>query len=87
MKIFPEVLIYINTLKLFLSKNKEAHDYFLGEIDDDVFFYDVEQMSIENFKNFGAPELKREQFDEILLSLSNNKENNIESQIFKYYLN
>jgi hypothetical protein len=64
MELSPEVLIYIQTVKKFLSTNQEAKNYFLGEgVDEETFFHHVSEISEKNFKTNGEVMLTREQFE------------------------
>lgn len=63
-----DVLIYIKELKSFLEKNKEASDYFLNDVDNDVFFENVATVAENNFNTIGECTLTENQF-EIIRSL------------------
>lgn len=79
----PEVLIYISSIKKFLSTNDEARDYFLKDLNEDDFFSMVAESSQKNFEKNGDPMLFRNQFEEIKSELLNSiqKENNIFMEI------
>jgi len=63
-----DVLIYINNLKSVISKDKEASDYFLKNIDEEVFFENVATVAENNLKSKGECTLTENQF-EIIRSL------------------
>ena len=64
MELSPEVLIYIQTVKNFLSTNEEAKNYFLSEgIDEETFFHHLAEISEKNFKSNGEVMLSRVQFE------------------------
>jgi hypothetical protein len=95
MKLSPEVLAYIQTVKSFLKKNDEARDYFLKNVDEELFFNQLTEISQKNFKTHGEPMLSKEQFDLLrktvrAISIANNpiKEDtkeNVEDNIFIDY--
>lgn len=68
----PEVLIYIQNLKNFIYKNKNASEYFSYIGKEDEFFSKVTEYSTENFEKNGHPELTTEQFEEIRMLLNDN---------------
>ena len=63
MKLAPEVLIYIQTVKDYFSKNKEARDYFLTNSNEELFFEHLGEISQKNFEKDGETMLNMEQFD------------------------
>ncbi len=65
----PEVLIYIQSVKEFLKKNESARDYFLSNLDSDLFFQQLEDLAIKNFTKNQDPILSKEQFEFLRLSL------------------
>jgi len=68
----PEVLIYINKLRDFLSKNQESKEYFLHGINEEIFFEHLTEFSEKNFKENGEPTLTIEQFELIRKMLQSN---------------
>ncbi len=64
-KYSPEVLIYLNQVKEFLQKNKEADEYLVGAMDREEFFEKVLELSQTNFEKNGETMLTKEQFEEI----------------------
>jgi hypothetical protein len=60
-----DVLIYINELKSVLSKDKEAYDYFLKNIDEDTFFENVATVAENNLLSKGECTLTQNQFEVI----------------------
>jgi hypothetical protein len=61
----PEVLIYLNQIKSFLSKNEEASSYFMSSINPDIFYDELCKISEKNFDSLGEPNLTQEQFEEL----------------------
>jgi hypothetical protein len=59
----PEVLIYIQTVKNFFSKNEGTREYFLSQIDEDVFFRYLGNISKKNFEENGEVMLTEVQFE------------------------
>jgi hypothetical protein len=65
----PEVLIYLNQVKSFLSKNEEARSYFMSNTNPDDFYTKLCEMSEKNFDSSGEPSLTQEQFEELRLEI------------------
>jgi hypothetical protein len=63
MKLSPEVLTYIQTVKNYLKKNDEARKYFLTGVDEDFFFQHLSEIAQKNFNSLGEAMLNKEQFD------------------------
>jgi len=63
MKLSPEVLTYIQTVKNYLKKNDEARSYFLTGVDEDFFFQHLSEIAQKNFNSLGEAMLNKEQFD------------------------
>ena len=59
----PEVLIYIQTVKNFFSKNEGTREYFLSQIDEDIFFKYLGNISQKNFEESGEVMLSQVQFE------------------------
>jgi hypothetical protein len=59
----PEVLIYIQTVKNFFSKNEGTREYFLSQIDEDIFFRYLGSISKKNFEANGEVMLSEVQFE------------------------
>ena len=59
----PEVLIYIQTVKKYFNTNVEARNYFLGGIDEELFFKHLSEISEKNFKKNGEAMLNKTQFE------------------------
>lgn len=59
----PEVLIYIQTVKNFFSKNEGTREYFLSQIDEDIFFKYLGNISKKNFEENGEVMLTEVQFE------------------------
>ncbi len=63
MNLSPEVLIYIQTVKNYFTTNKEAHDYFIGDSNEEDFFKHLSEISQKNFDKNGEVMLSKEQFE------------------------
>ena len=48
MKLSPDVLTYIQTVKNYLKKNEEARNYFLTGVDEDFFFQHLGEIAQKN---------------------------------------
>ena len=59
----PEVLIYLQNVMNYFASNKEAHDYFIGDGDEELFFKHLSDISEKNFKESGEVCLTKEQFE------------------------
>lgn len=59
----PQVLIYIQTVKNFLDKNEESRNYFLENVNENVFFDNLARISEINLLKTGTPELSSAQFE------------------------
>ena len=60
-----EVLIYIQKVRLYLTNNLEANQYFIGDSDVESFFKRLGTLSEENFAKFGYATLSKEQFESL----------------------
>ena len=58
-----EVLIYIQKVKNYLSNDKEAQEYFIGDSDMEEFYKHLSVISEKNLETNGQPELSKEQFE------------------------
>lgn len=59
----PEVLIYLQTVKKFLQNNQDAKDYFLKDIDEEIFYKYLAEISQKNFDDSGEVSLNVNQFE------------------------
>ena len=59
----PEVLIYIQSVKNYLEKNKDARDYFLQGVDEEIFYKYLAEISQKNFNDNGDVTLNISQFE------------------------
>ena len=59
----PEVLIYIQTVKNFFKNNKGTRDYFLKQLNEDVFWKYLGNISKKNFEENGEVMLSEVQFE------------------------
>lgn len=59
----PEVLIYLQKMKLFFEKDKTSKEYFLKNVDEELFFKHFIEISVKNVEENGSPELSVEQLE------------------------
>jgi hypothetical protein len=64
-----EVLVYIQKIKNFLNTNDSARDYFIGNSDVDEFYKQLTIISEKNYESNGQPELTKEQFELLRVTL------------------
>lgn len=64
-----EVLIYVQTMKSYFENNQEARAYILGDVDEELFFDYLIEISNQNFENTGDPRLNRGQFESLRIAL------------------
>lgn len=72
-KLSPEVLMYIQTVKHYFQNNQEAHDYFLGNVDEEIFYKHLSEISQINFEKNGEVMLNKEQFESLRKTMSDLK--------------
>jgi hypothetical protein len=83
----PEVLIYIQKVKMYLENDQSAYDYFLGGIDYDKFFEELGKIATTNIEKKGEPSLTQNQFELVKTLCSSkdelkNKDKNDSSTIY-----
>lgn len=59
----PEVLIYIQKVKQYLKSDDSARKYFLENVDEDLFYKHLIEISQKNFEKDGEPTLTQDQFE------------------------
>ncbi len=59
----PEVLIYLQNVKNYLKSNEDARKLFLENVDEEVFYKHLGEMSQKNFDTNGEAMLTQEQFN------------------------
>ena len=59
----PEVLIYLQTVKNYLTTNDDARIYFIGSTDEELFYEHLAQISQKNYEKDGEVMLSKEQFE------------------------
>jgi hypothetical protein len=91
MEFLPDILIYIQTVKNFLENNKGTKEYFLTNVDEELFYYNLGQIAQINLEKNGEPQLSKEQFEVLRLSLQIFKKVDddiqIEESIYEYIPN
>ena len=65
----PDVLVYIQTVKTYLDKNSEAKEYFIGDNNEESFYELVIDVASVNYEKRGEPQLTKEQFELIRITL------------------
>lgn len=84
----PEVLIYIQTVKNYFIKNKEAREYFLNGVDEELFFKYLGEISQKNFDKEGEVMLNVNQFEflkkaiKAISIVNETKEEDLEDKFF-----
>lgn len=64
MKELPsEILIYVQKTRKYFNENKEIYDYFLKDVDEELFFKYLAEISEKNYAKTGNPELTKIQFE------------------------
>ena len=71
----PEVLIYIQTLRVYFNDSIVRRNYFYPNGDEDKFFELVSKVSEENYKKNGEVALTTDQFEELRKKLSTTNDN------------
>ena len=69
MEFLPDILIYIQTVKKFLENNKGTKEYFLTNVDEELFYDNLGQIAQINLEKNGEPQLSKEQFEVLRISL------------------
>jgi hypothetical protein len=65
----PEILIYLQQIKMYINSNQVVKDYFIGEFKEDIFYERLKEVSLINYNNTDDPKLNREQFESIRMSI------------------
>jgi hypothetical protein len=68
MEFSPDILIYIQTVKKFLENNKGTKEYFLTDVDEELFYENLGQIAQINLEKNGEPQLSIEQFEVLRIS-------------------
>jgi hypothetical protein len=58
-----EVLVYLSKLKKYFETNKEARDYLINDLPEDIFMERVSEIAEKNFLEKGDPTLSMAQFE------------------------
>ena len=86
----PEVLIYLQTVKKYIDGNEEAKKYFIANDIESDFFDLVSDISQINFDKRGQPELSKEQFELVritLIAFKKSEEEIPDDSIYEYIPN
>lgn len=65
----PDVLVYIQSVKSYLERNSEAREYFIGDKSEESFFELVIDIANVNYEKRGEPQLTKEQFELVRITL------------------
>ena len=84
----PDVLVYIQSVKSYLEKNSEAREYFIGDNSEESFFELVIDIANVNYEKRGEPQLTKEQFELVRITLKAFQEVEVEdNSIYEYIPN
>jgi Golgi nucleoside diphosphatase len=86
----PEVLIYLQTVKKYIDGNEEAKKYFIANDSESDFFDLIGDISQINFEKRGQPELSKEQFELVritLIAFKKSEEEIPDDSIYEYIPN
>lgn len=64
-KLPPEVLIYVQNVKKYITTNEETREYFDVETNGGEFFDELTELSHKNFKETGDAQLTAQQFEDL----------------------
>lgn len=78
----PEVLIYLQQIKMYIDNNPTAKDYFIGNSQENIFYKKLEEISLLNFKNTDDPKLNKDQLESIRLSLLESPIRDVDMDLF-----
>ena len=73
----PDVLIYIQNVKHFLSDNETTKKFFNIKGKEEEFFTYLTEMSEKNFQEHGEPNLSLDQFEEIRKKIHGHRDETI----------
>lgn len=65
----PEVLIYVQSIKNYFDTNENAREYFLKNVNYDIFFENLARISEINLKKNGEPQLTTDQFEFLRITM------------------
>ena len=68
-----EVLIYIQSIRVFFNKNQELKKYFINDNNEELFFEKITEYSENKYINEGEVMLTQVEFEEIRKQISNKK--------------
>jgi hypothetical protein len=60
-----DILVYVDSVKRFFEDNKEAKEYFLSNIDENIFFEELCNICEKNINERELPNLTVEQFEQL----------------------
>lgn len=86
--VHPDVLVYIQSVKSYLEKNSEAREYFIGDSSEESFYELVTDIANVNYEKRGEPQLTKEQFELVRITLKAFQEVEVEdNSIYEYIPN
>lgn len=65
-----EIIVYMSKLRKYFKTNKEAREYFIGELDEEIFLEKVTEVAMKNYNDKGDPTLSYTQFEFIKKTLN-----------------
>jgi len=65
MTLHPDILIYIQNVKNFFNQNNEIKKYYNIDINENLFYIKLIEISINNYKKNNDPKLTVEQFEKL----------------------
>jgi len=74
----PEVLIYVQNLKLYFNSHEDDQQYFTANKDAKLFFEQLTEMAQKNFEENGEPQLTMTQFEELRKNQTSDEEKKYE---------
>ena len=84
----PDVLVYIQSVKSYLERNSEAREYFIGDKSEESFFELVIDIANVNYEKRGEPQLTKEQFELVRITLrAFQQAENEDNSIYEYIPN
>lgn len=77
-----EVLLYIQKIKDFFNKSEETKNYFLSNVDEELFFKNVTIVSENNLTSYNEVMLTIQQFESIRILLLNDFDDSNDNSTF-----
>lgn len=86
----PDVLIYLQTIKNYFEANEEARNYFLNNVDEELFFKYLTEIAQKNYDKEGIAQLSELQLELLrrtmlvkrIIEDTNKEENDTEKHLY-----